>query len=813
MRAITQDVRHALRLFVRNPGFFAVSALTIALAIGGCTAVFSVVNSVLLRPLPYPDPEQIVAVTEEHPGSTSGLGRILMSNHTYHAWLPSAKTVTALATYSGGRYTVAGGTGDAERIPGASVTPSFFKVLGVRPAAGRLLSESDAVDGAAAVVVLGHEVWMSRFGGDLSIVGSTVRVNGTPRTVVGIAQPGFAFPETSQIYTPYIVPRSGKNGIAVFAALARMAPGVTPAQVAAEGTAAARSVTRPPVADMVFGKGGQVVVRAQRLSDRATATVRPALIMLSVGIGLVLIIACANVTNLFLSRGLSRVREMTVRAALGAHRGRLVRQLLIESVLLASFGGLLGIGLAWALTRAVPILAPANFPRVSTIAMDWPVLIVAAVLTLLAGAISGLVPALRGSRFALSLAMRDTDVRTATSSGRGTRALLLATEAALAVVLLIGASLLGRSFARLINVETGYEASNVLSAALVPVGTVPNTRMTAVVDQVLERLRALPGVEAAGAGNMAPFGGSTSIAGFPLPGAQTADGQPVQVRALSHTVSPGYAEALKMRLVEGRFINAADVTASTRALLVNEAFVRTYLTDGRPALGRRFDGLGDDDEDAAPYELVGVVANVLPAAIDGKPEPAIYVSHGRGSEYNRASLLVRTTSDPASFGPALRAIVRDVEPNAVAVDNIATLSSQVAASVATPRFAASVLGAFALLALVLAAVGLYGVLSYNVTTRRREMGVRAALGASRWNIVRIVLAQGLGVTAAGLAAGMIAASLLTRLMQNQLFGIKPLDPVSFIAAPAVLFAFAILACAIPARRATRIDPAEALRAE
>lgn len=812
MRTVAQDVSHALRLFRRTPGFTAISVLTIALAIGGCTAVFSVVNGVLLSPLPYPEPGRIVSVAEEHPGSPSTLGGLLLSNHTYHAWAPGAKTIVELGAYSPRRYTVSGeGLAESDRVAGTAVSPSLLRVLGVAPRTGRPFEEADAAPGAAPVVLLSHEFWTSRLGADPAAVGRILRVDGVSREVVGIMPPGFAFPDKALIYTPYDVAVPTPNGVGLFAALARMAPGVTPEQVHAEATAAAQSVTRPYVMEVVFGKGGAVEVPVQRLSERVTRTVRPALIVLAVGIGLVLVIACANVANLFLSRGVSRAREMAVRAALGAGRGRLLRQLLVESLLLSIAGGALGIFLGWMLTRAIPALAPGDFPRLTSIEMNGEVLLVSALLSLAAGTLSGLLPALRGSRTALSSAMREGDVRTATASGRGSRPVLLALEAALAVILLVGAALLGRSFANLLDVDAGYDPAGVLTANLVPVGQDDEPRMTAVANAVLERVRAMPGVEAAGAGNMAPFAGSTAISGFTLPGETTADGQPVQARALSHWVTPGYFQALGMRLVDGRFPVAADTTSATRTVLVNESFAKSYFSDGRDIVGRRYMGMmGGDD---TPFEIIGVLADALPAALDGKPEPSIYVTQGGEFLFARASLVVRTSGDPSALGPAIRSVVREVEPSAVALDQVATLSSQVAESVGQPRFAASVLGAFAMLALALAAIGLYGVLSYNVSARRREMGVRAALGAGRRDLLGLVMWQGLAVTAIGLAIGLAASAFLTRLMETLLFGVQPLDLVSFLAAPAVLFAVACLACFVPAMRAARVDPAIALRSE
>lgn len=584
MRTLIQDVRQALRLFARNPGFTAVSALTIALAIGGCTAVFSVVNGVLLTPLPYPEPGRIVSVAEEHPGSPSTLSGLLFSNHTYHAWAPTAKTVTAVGAYNQRRFTVSGDAlPEADRVPGTTLSPSLLRVLGVAPHVGRAFEDADAASGAAPVVLLSHEFWTSRLGGDPAVVGRVLRLD--------------------------------------------------------------------------------------------------------------------------------------------------------------------------------------------------------------AG-----------------------DVRTSTASGRGSRPVLLALEAALAVVLLVGAALLGRSFVNLLDVDAGYDPAGVLTANLVQVGMDDELRMTAVTLAVLERVRALPGVTAAGAGNMAPFAGSTSISGFTLPGERTPDGQPVQARALYHTVTPGYFEALGMQTAGGRFPVESDTTAPTRATLVNEAFVRTYYTDGRPVVGRRYAGLLGDG-DSLPFEIVGIVKDALPAALDGKAEPAIYVTQGAGLTIAPATFVLRTSGDPEALGPALRSVVREIEPSSVALDAVATLSSQVAASVGQPRFAASVLAVFALLALSLAAIGLYGVLSYNVSARRREMGVRAALGATRRDLIALVMRQGLGVTIIGLAAGLAASALLTRLMETMLFGVEALDLISFAAAPMVLLLVALAACLVPAMRAAGTDPAIALRAD
>jgi putative ABC transport system permease protein len=812
MTNLLQDLRHAARLMGRSRGFTLATLVTLALAIGANTAVFSVVYGVLLRPLPYPGTERIVRLSEEHPGGTAIVREPALSNLTLDAWRAGAQTVEAFSTYSSQAYTVMIG-GEPARITGAAVAPSAFPMLGVMPALGRFFRDDEAKEGADGVVVLSDQLWRSRFGQDAAVVGRTIHINGRPNEIIGVTPAWFYFPDRdAQLWTPQVPPARvpGDTSVRVMFALARLKPGFTLEQAAAEGTSAARSVTRPIAAELLFGKGGPVEVRVRGLADQMTRSVRPAMLVLMTAVGLILLIACANVANLLLARGVSRGRELAVRAALGAGRGRLARQLLTESLAIGLVGGVLGVLVGWMLIRAVPAWAPDEFPRLDAIRLDVRVLGFALLASLAAGGMAGVVPAFRAARTGLTSALRTDDSR---SIGRGRdrmRGILLALEAALSVALLIGAALLIRSFVALVNVDAGYNAANVLTGRVYLTGPVATPeRREHVVTALVDRLRSSAGVVAAGAGNMAPLGESSFVSGFTFRAGDASEA--TVARALQYVVTPGYAEALGLRLREGRFFQPADSASGLQAMMVNDAFVKSYMMDGRPATGRRYRGLlGSDD---TTTEIVGVVGNVLKNGLDQKPQAEIYLAHGRSRGITREiNIVIRTSGDPSAFVPTLRSIVREVEPSA-ALGEVATLASRVSESVGQPRFATAVLAVFAALALALAATGLYGVLSYSVSQRKQEIGIRSALGATRASVIALVVRQGLTVTIVGLLLGIFASALATRLMQPLLFGITPLDIPSFVLMPLVLLAVAVVACALPARRAAATDPAETLRSE
>ena len=785
-----------------------------ALGVGGTSAVFSVVYGVLLQPLPYRDSDRLVRQWEVHRGARPPVDVPLLTNVTYHAWAHSSATLESVGAFETGMFTVEN-AGHVDRLRGARVTPSLFRVLRVAAAEGRLLEEADAEQGASKVVVLTHATWRSRFAG-AAVLGTWLTVNGEPHRVVGIAPAGFAFPgpEAARpsddrrpvaFYTPMAVP--GLADFDVVEAIGRLEEGISPVQAEAEGTSLARAVERSEVADVIFGTGGPVDVRAGVLLEQMTASVRPALVVLAAGVGLVLLVVCANIANLFLLRSTVRRRELALRAALGAGGRRLVQHLLTESLVVSLLGGGLGILVGWAMTAAVPLVAPSNFPRLDNLYVDWPFLLVATLASVVVGLSAGVMPALRSARLDLSTTIGVGGNRGASLPGPGARRLLLVIEAALAVVLLVGATLLARSFVKIMQVDTGYEAAHVLTADLIARQASDTSQ---VAESVLDRIRDVSGVRAAGAGTMAPFGSMIISTAFQLPGMTAADGRPLLARAYRAVITPGYTEALGMRLLEGRFFREADVGSPVRPMLVNASFARKYFADGRAATGRRFAGLFG--ERGRLVEVVGVVADVLPAGPGAAPEPQIYTLHEGAGTMANATLVVKTDGDPLTLAPLLRQVVQQLDPGA-SLDQLGSLNARISGSVSQPRFTAVVLLAFSGLALALAATGLYGVLSYTVAQRRREIGLRAALGSTRGQIMAMVLREGLGVTAVGLALGVAVASVAMRATTHVLFGVAPLDPVAFLVAPLVLAVVAVAACLGPAWRAAAIDPVEALSAD
>ena len=819
MDNLVQDLRYTLRMIGRNRGFVAAAVLTIALGVGINTAVFSVAYGVLLRPLPYPEPDRLIRVSERHPGGTSPLRSPRLSNITYNAWIGSARTIEGVAAWGPNTYTVTG-LEEPLRVDGAMVSPALFSLLRTTPGAGRFFRPEEARDDAT-VVILSDGFWRERFGADPAAVGRVLKLDGRACTIIGVARPEFFFPDRrARLWTPYpiapteVSPERG-GSISVFPALARLKPGATPAQAATEGTAASRGVvTRPMADDLLFGTGGPVEVQARPLIEAMTESIRPALAVLAAGVGLILLIACTNVANLIISRGLARGKEISMRCALGAGKARLFRQLLTESLVLSTAAGLFGILLAVGLIRVIPVIVPPAFPRIDDVHLDGFVVTFAALAALLAGLLSGVAPALRSASLGVSDALRAGSWSAAgglrVARGSRTRAGLLVAEAALSTMLLIGAGLLIRSFEKLLSVDPGFKPANVLTARVYPPeGESSTERSQQFISALLDRLRKTPGVAAAGGANMAPFFNMTAVSGFSIPAGFGSD-KPVTAQALHYVVTPGYAEALGMRLLEGRFFNQWDAEAADQRMLVNREFVRQYLPRG-PVVGRRIEGLLTSKGKFT--EIVGVVDNVLKDGLAGRIQPEIYLAAGKNRPLtSEFSVVIRSSANPLSLVPVLRGIVRDVDRFA-ALDQVATLDQQVSRSVSQPRFATLVMTVFASLALVLAAVGIYGVLSYNVNQRRPEMGVRAALGASRRDLVGLVLREGLTLTFAGLVIGLAAAAGITRWMSTLLFGVKPLDAPVYGIAAIVLLVMAAAACALPAQRAAAADPAEALRSE
>jgi putative ABC transport system permease protein len=830
METVLRDVRYAATIMRRNPGFTAAGLLTLALGIGATTAVFSIVYGVLMRPLPYRDSDRLMRLSEEHPGGNSPLRVPMLSNLTYHAWSRSSSTIEQIAAYSYDEYTVEM-PGGAVRLIGAPVTPSLFGLLDATPALGRFFLPEDARAGADNVVVLSDRLWRERFGGDANIIGRSFVIDGRPRTIVGVARPGFEFPafetrsgETNApLWTPLEVAQPAPDAVAgqrgrmtVLFAVARLRPGIAPQQAEAEGTAAARSTVRPMAANLLFGVGGAPVVHVRGVVAELTARVRPSLLVLGAAVVCVLMIACANVASLFLVRGVARQRELTVRTAIGASRARLVWQLLTESAVFSAAGGALGLALAWFLVGIAPVLAPRSFPRLDAVVIDGGAIALTGLVTIFTALVTGLAPAVRSANIDLQATLHGGDGASA-GGFRGARATwwrdtLLVGEAAFAVLLLVVAVLLARSFVRLLDVDPGYTAENVLVAEMfLPEGdgVDKGEEMRARVASIVERARALPGVVAAGAGNMMPLDAMSQIAGFPSP--WTPPGAtPSPARSLQYVVTPGYPEALGLRFKRGRSFREGDLASDVRPWIVNEEFARLYLPPD--PIGYRWKVPATPTTPERMNEIIGVIANVLKFGNDAPPQPEHYmVPRAPMRFYGHVEIAVRTNASSGTLAPAMRDVIRRAAPNA-AVETI-MLSRRFADSVDQPRFALTVMAALAVLAVALASVGLYGVLSYGVSQRRRELGVRAALGAARRDLVLLVVGDGLRVTAVGLAVGIVAAAALTRFMRSALFGVEPLDVLSFLAAPIVLGTVAAIACLLPARRAASTDPAEALRTD
>jgi predicted permease len=816
LQDLWQDVRFALRLSLRDRWFTIAVVATLALGISATTAVFSVVYHVVLRPLPYADPARLVRVSEVHPGAPAApLRAANLSNLTYFAWQDAGlKALEGLGAYGVREYIVGFSEGTA-LIQGASASPVVFSLLRAVPSHGRFFSEDEAVDGAVPVVVLGHRLWRDQFSADPEVLGRSLQLDGTAHTIVGITRPDFQFPDrAAQFWTPKAIPQpvgpEENPSVSVFQAIGRLRPGVSATQAAAEGTQVARSIGESPLGVRVaFGTGGPVEVHVRTFADEMTADVRPALGILVAGVAVFLLIACVNVANLFLFRGVKRERELAIRGALGARTARLAQHLLVEALVLAGVGGITGVVLAWSAIRLLPALALQGIPRLDEVELSGPVLAFAALVSLTTAIACGLAPVLR------SLGRQNTDALRQSGaglpSGVGARARywvrdgLLVLQSSFAVALLICGMLLAESFARLMQVDPGYTYTQVLTAELhIPGGAAAAERRGVLVSRLLERLRALPDVVAAGTGNMMPLDSVSYLTGFPVRPIPEPDGaRPVVATARSYGVTPGYAEALGLRLRAGRFFREADAAASALRMIVNEEFARLYLP--REPVGTRLHW----GERTA--EIIGIVGNVLKDGNDRQPQPEIYGPLGEGQLYGTVPVVMRTTGNPEALAPLLRGYARELASD-VAVE-VLPLADRMSLAVSRPRFTARLLMSFALLSFLLAALGLYSMLSYVVSSRRHELGIRAAVGATRRDLVWLVVRRGVLVSLGGLFVGLAVAANVAPLMSSLLFGVAPLDPRAFVAAPALLVPVAVAACLVPAFRAASVNPAGVLHSE
>ncbi len=798
---LRQDVRYALRGLRKNPGFTSVAILSLALGIGANTTIFTFVNAVLLRPLPYPGSERLVILREQLLGAD---GTVSVHPQNFLEWRARATSFEALALVQSVPLDVIGQDG-AEQIVQAQATPELFRVFGVDPVLGRGLTTEETGPGPHDVVVLGHGFWQRWFGGDPTVLGRRLAVRDGSLTIVGIAprglRIGLAEPDAF-VPLPIDPAKPDSIGSRSFECYGRLKPGHSVDAARAEMAVVAAALARQYPLDEGFG------VFVSGLHEYLVREGRPALRLLMAVVGIVLLIACVNLAGLLMARGMGRRGELGVRAALGASRTRLVRQLVIESLALSLLGGAAGLALAdWA-TRALVMLTAGALTVGSAepIRLDSTCLVFTLLVATLTTLVFGLVPAWQASRVDPQTALRER-ARGATADRRHhrIRSGLVVSEVALAVVLLVGASLLLRTFSRLVRVDLGFQHAETITMRLF-LGIGPPEARIARVDRVRERVEALPGVKAAGTIQFLPLSGMSCGTGFWLEGRSPDDASHELPTACS-LVSRGYFAAMGIPILEGRPFDRPDRMGSPRVLVVNRSFARRYFPDGR-TLGRRL-FVGASNQDWA--EIVGVTGDIRHDGLTSEPAPTVFLLHAQTPGYI-TSLVVRTTGAESAQAASIRSAIREVDPDQ-AVSAVKTMEQYVGEALRRPRMYAVLVACFALLAVVLAVIGIYGLIAYVVTERTHEFGIRLALGASRADVFRAMFGEGARLTFTGLALGVVSAVGLRGVVATLLFGIAPGDPASYLLAAAGFAAVALAVSAVPARRASRVNPTTALRCE
>ena len=799
------DLRYGARSLLKHPGFTLTAVVALALGIGANTAIFSVINGVLLRSLDYANANRVVTVWERFAKDPDH--RNVVAPADFLDWQKRSRSFDKIAAVWDSRANFTG-SGEPIEVQAQLVSASFFPTLGVQPLIGRWFTEDEDRPGGTLVAILSYRLWQERFGGNNEVLGQQVTISGRSYTIVGVMPPGFHFlNEQVRVWRPIAFDPAQdyrKTGGRFLRCVARLAPGVTLEQAQAELSGIAQQIAQQ-YPDYNSGWGVSLVpIREQIVGD-----VRPVLLVLLAAVAFVLLIACANVANLLLARAASRQREFALRAALGASRGRLVRQLLTESVLLALCGGLIGVELAYWGVQLLVALGPDSIPRLRGISIDPRVLIFTFVVSLLTGLAFGLVPAVQASRADVNDALKEGS-RGSTGGRSALRNVFIVAEVSLALVLLVGAGLMVRSFIHLHGVKTGFETDHVLTMRIQLPGAKyrDDQQRVAFFKQAQERISALPGVKLIGAINFLPLNGlasSTSfhIAGQPPVAPEQAPGTEVRV------ISGPYFAAMGIPLIKGRAFDEHD-GASSRVVVVNETFARRFFPN-EDAIGKRVEINWGPVGQPPLDEIVGIVGDIREAALQRDPNPAIYWPMMR-EPYPFMNLIVRSTVDPMRLAASIQREIRGIDPDQP-VAEVRTLDAVVAKSIARPRFDTLLLGIFAAVALVLASVGLYGVMNYSATQRTHEIGIRMALGASRSDILRLVVGNGMLLTLIGIGIGLAGALALTRTMQTFLFGISASDLLTFAGVPTLLALVALFATLIPARKATRVDPTVALRCE
>jgi putative ABC transport system permease protein len=801
MGRLLQDLRYGLRTLLQRPGFTVVAALTLALGIGANTAIFSVINGVLLRPLPYKDPARLVMIWE----ANNQRSNIHVSHPNFIDWREQSRSfeyISACTGKWGGPITVTGGN-EPDRAYAVQVYSDFFTVLGVAPIVGRAFSPEENNPGTIPVVVISYRFWQRRLGADPDLADKRLKVGDTDLNIIGVMPPDFGFPAETDLWLSkgQLGDDTSSRGSHNYLVIARLKPGVSLDQAQGDmSDIAARLERQYPLTNE--GMGAAVI----SLADQIVGSVRPALLVLLAGVGFVLLIACANVANLLLARALARQKEIAIRTALGASRLRIVRQLLTESALLSAIGGALGLLLAYWLVDALVALSPGTIPRIDEVSLDGRTLAFTLSVSMLTSLLFGLLPALRVSKPDLQEALKQGG-RTSTGGSRSLRSLLVVAEVALTLVLLIGAGLLIKSFWRLLEVDPGFNPENVLTMQVsLPSSDYKEEHQTvAFYRQLFLRVEALPGVEAAGMINNLPMGGVNINGPFQIEGE-------AEMRGYGgfRIVSPGYFRAMSIPVVRGRAFTQEDNERTTPVAIISQRAANAAWPDEDP-IGKRIRSSMDNRSDVW-MTIIGVVGDVRHSGLDVNASAELYVLYmQRPWRARDMTVIVRTTNDTGNIVSALRGEVGAVDRNLpLSFERMEQVFSR---SVANRRYNMILLGAFAVVALLLSSLGIYGVMSYTVTQNTREIGVRMALGAQAGDMLKLVVGHGLALALCGVAIGLATAFGLTRLMSSLLYGVAATDVMTFITVPTLLVLVALLACYLPARRATKVDPMVALRYE
>lgn len=811
-----QDIRHGFRLLQRESGFAAVASLTLALGIGATTTLFSVADGVLLRPLPWPEADRLVRIEERRGGHRSRTPWTV-TNGMYHAWQNAATTLEGLGGWMAMSQTLSG-VGDPERVRVAAATPTLFAVLKARPLVGRLFVDADTTPGEPGRAILSFALWQQRFGGD-AVIGREIQLDGTSYNVVGVIPREFAFPDRdTRVWLSFrplsLMSADGQQmRIIVVGAIGRLRRDATAAQAEAEATARARSAPDIRQAALsLFGSRGDVHVAVAPALDVMTAEVRPAIAVLLVAVVLLLTASIANIVSIQLARAAARRHETAIRTAIGARLWRLIRLWLAESAVLGLCGAVLGIALAASLTRLLPALLPADFPRLDDIRLDVRTMLVALAITSAVSVICGTIPALASRSLTPAASLSEDGIAPVGMSLRTSaaymRTSIMMGQVAIACVLVIGAALLTRSFVAMVQADRGYDPTNLLTARL----TFPHSHETQIPRrvQVLEamqgRLQSLSDVTHVAFGNGLPLVDKGNVFGRIIASPRDPTAK-LQIAATWRVVSPEYLDALHMRLLAGRTLRPTDTATSPGVIVVNRSFAREYLGD--EGVGQR---LELQLSSRLEWEVIGVVDDVRQGDLGEAVEPEFFVSYRQvpdGVAFD-PMLLLRTDGDPTRHVGTVRTLVREVD-GSVVLDSVRTMEDRVMTSLARPRAYALVLGGLALLALAIAGVGLFGVLSYTIARRTAEIGVRVAVGADPRAIAGLVLRQAMVVIGVGLVIGLTVTLVAAELLSKILYGIASRDPISFTLAPVLIGLVAVAACVVPARRAARVDPIRALR--